>query len=381
MTQSASVKQDNMGEGTTRRNPNSTQPGATKANRRPKVKRASVLRRIPSTGPVGTVFGIGGMLFGTLMLGLLVAVVLRAALTGDAFNPFREEGSHAFLQPTATPNATPNPEFLAPTIAPFQGTDRVTVLVMGADTRPDQQGYRNRTDTIMVMMADPVNKQAGILSIPRDLYVDIPGYGLNRINTAYLYGGGDLAVQTVEYNIGVRIDYYVVVEFEAFTTLVDEIGGIDVFVPREIYDPSFPDDSYGYDPFYMPAGMQHMDGVTALHYARTRHADNDYERARRQQAVVLAVREKVLSLDMLPRLIQRAPTLYATVSDSVTTDMTLEEMINLASLAQEIPAENIRNGVIDSNYVVGYTTEQGSQVLIPSRARISELLADVFWLE
>jgi LCP family protein required for cell wall assembly len=375
------VEQDNMGEGATRRNPGSTQAGATKARRRPNLRRASVLRRIPGTGPVGTVFGIGGMLFGTLLLGLLVAVVLRAALSGDAFNPFREEGSRAFLHPTATPNATPNPEFLAPTLSPFQGTERVTVLLLGADTRPDQQGYRNRTDTIMVMMADPVNKQAGILSIPRDLYVDIPGYGLNRINTAYVYGGGDLAVETVQYNIGVRIDYYVVVEFEAFTTLVDEIGGIDVFVPREIYDPTFPDDSYGYDPFYMPAGMQHMDGVTALHYARTRHADNDYERARRQQSVVLAVREKILSLDMLPQLIQRAPTLYATLSDSVTTDMTLEEMISLASLAQEIPSENIRNGVIDSNYVMGYTTPEGSQVLIPNREQISELLTEVFWLE
>ena len=335
------------------------------------------LRFVPAPGPVGTVVGIVGMFVGTLALGLVVAIILRAALVGDVLNPFRD----ASLQPTAVPNATPNPEFLAPTLPAVQQDERVTVLLLGADTRPDQQGYRNRTDTIMLLMADPTTNRAGILSVPRDLYVDIPGYGLNRINTAYPLGGAPLAVETVEYNLGVRIDHYVVVEFEAFVTLVDEIGGIDVYVPREIYDPTFPDNNYGYDPFYMPAGMQHMDGETALKYARTRHADNDYERARRQQAVLFAIRDKVLSLDMLPTLIQRAPALYATLSDSITTDMTLEEMIGLALLAQDIPRENIRSAVIDSNYVISYTTAQGASVLIPNRDRIGELLAEVFWLE
>jgi LCP family protein required for cell wall assembly len=91
--------------------------------------------------------------------------------------------------------------------------------------------------------------------------------------------GGQLAVDTIQYNLGVRVDYYVLVEFDAFITLVDEIGGIDINVPYEIYDPEYPDMNYGYDPLYIPAGFQHMDGELALKYARTRHGDNDFERA------------------------------------------------------------------------------------------------------
>ena len=249
------------------------------------------------------------------------------------------------------------------------------------DTRPSERGYRTRTDTMMLLSVDPVGHTGSMLSIPRDLYVDIPGYGLNRVNTAYVFGGAPLAIETVQYNLGVRIDYYTVVEFQAFITLVDQIGGIDIYVPVEIYDPEYPDENYGYDPFYMPAGMQHMDGRTALKYARTRHQDNDYERARRQQAVILAIRDRILSLEMLPTLIQRAPDLYATVGDAVRTDMTLEQMIQLAQLAETVPRENIRSGVIDSQYVMGYQTEEGALVSIPNRAAIGPLLEYVFWLE
>ena len=206
------------------------------------------------------------------MLSLVVAVVLRAALAADALNPF----AAGLGLPTAVPNATPNPEFLAPTldlgnVNSWQGTEPVTVLLMGADTRPSERGnWRPRTDSLMLLMADPVNKRASILSIPRDLYVDIPGYGLYRINTAYFLGDGPLAVQTVEYNLGVRVNHYVMIEFDVFTTLVDEIGGIDVYVPRTIYDPDYPNMSYGYDPFYIEEGLQHLDGQTALKYVRTR---------------------------------------------------------------------------------------------------------------
>jgi LCP family protein required for cell wall assembly len=338
--------------------------------------------RIPRLGPVATMVGLAGLVFGTVALSLVVAIVLRAFVRADAFNPFRdtEEIVSGLLE------ATPNPDLLAPTIdlgnAPvWQGVDRVTVLLLGTDTRPSEQGYRTRSDTIMLLMLDPVTKQASMLSVPRDLYVDLPGRGLNRVNTAYVYGGSQLAVDTIEYNLGVHVNYYMVVNFNAFVTLVDEIGGIDIYVPKEIRDPTYPDNNFGYDPFYISAGQHHLDGATALKYARTRHADNDYERARRQQAVVLAIRDRILSLDMLPTLVQRAPALYATLSDSIKTDMTLEEMISLALLAEDVPEENIRTGVIDSQYVVGYYTPEGASVLIPNRESIGALLSYVFWLE
>ncbi len=334
---------------------------------------------IPSLGPWGTLIGLGGLFVGTLAIGLVVAVTLRAARSADAFNPFRDNGESI---PLALPNATPNPTFLAPTLPAWQGTDRVTVLVLGSDSRPAERGNtRPRTDSIMLLSLDPTTQHASVLSIPRDLYVDIPGYGLNRINTAYVFGGGQLAVDTIQYNLGVRVDYYVLVEFDAFITLIDEIGGIDINVPYEIYDPEYPDMNYGYDPLYIPAGFQHMDGELALKYARTRHGDNDFERARRQQAVLFAIRDKIISLNMLPTLIQKAPTLYATLSNSIQTNMTLEQMISLALAAQSVPRENIRSGVIDANYTVGYYTPQGASVLIPNRANIGSLLTYVFWLQ
>lgn len=328
--------------------------------------------------PLILIVGVAGMFIGTLAIALVLAVTIRATRASDAFNPFSEDSY--FGLPTATPDATPNPDFLAPTMVGWQGTERVTVLLMGVDTRPGEQGYRTRTDTMILLSVDPVAKTGSMLSIPRDLYVDVPGYGLERVNTAYPLGGAPLAVETIQYNLGVRINHYAIVDFNTFVTLVDEIGGIDVNVPVAINDPTYPDEGYGYDPFYMPEGIQHMDGATALKYARTRSQDNDWERARRQQAVIMAVRNKIVSLDLLPSLIQKAPSLSTMLGESVRTDMTLEEMMALAQLASTVPEENIRSGVIDSRYVLGYETDEGAQVSIPNRAAIGPLLEHIFWL-
>ncbi len=357
----------------------------------PSRKREASLRRrarrlfkripAPSLGTTARTGLLGIMVLGILAISLLMGTVLRAAVAADALNPFRGDEL-----PTAIPNATPNPDFLAPTIAfddapEWEGTEPVTVLLMGGDTRPSEQGYRPRTDTMMLLTIDPEAKVASLLSIPRDLYVEVPGYGLQRVNTAYPLGAGDLAMQTLQYNLGVHVNYYVLVEFDAFITLVDEIGGIDINVPKTIYDSSYPDMNYGYDPFYIEAGEHHLDGETALKYARTRHTDNDFNRARRQQDVLFAIRERIFSLDMLPTLIQKAPSMYSTLSDSITTNMTMDEMISLARLGQDIERDDIRSAVIDSNYVMGHTTEAGAQVLIPNRDRIGELMAEMLWLD
>ena len=332
----------------------------------------------PRLGPWATIIGVGGLFFGTLAIAFVVALVIRAMVSSDIL-----ADDSSLIMP---PNATANPEFLAPTIDvgnayQWQGIDRVTVLLMGADTRPAERGVnRPRSDSIMLLMADPTNHQASVLSIPRDLYVDIPGYGLNRVNTAYFFGGGPLAMETTQYNLGIRVNHYALIEFDVFVTLVDEIGGIDVNVSKTIYDPSYPSADYGYDPFYIEAGLQHLDGATALKYARTRHTDSDFNRAVRQQDILFAIREKVLSLDMLPVLVEKAPTLYASLQQSIDTDLSLDQMMRLAVLVKDIPRENIRTGVIGADYVISYETPQGAQVEIPNRAVIGPYLEYVFWI-
>jgi LCP family protein required for cell wall assembly len=331
---------------------------------------------IPHFGRWFTLFGLVGIFGGTLALAIVVAVTLRAVFVGEP---------PEFIN--ATPNATPNPTFLAPTLdlgtlPQWQGNEPVTVLLMGADTRPSERenGYRPRTDTMILLMADPANKRASMLSIPRDLFVDIPGYGLNRVNSAYVFGGPDLSVSTVQYNLGVRVNYYAMIEFNVFVTMIDQIGGVDVDVPDAIYDASYPTYDFNTEIFSLPAGMQHLDGETALKYARTRHGNSDYDRARRQQQIIMAVRDKVLNLNMLPTLIQNAPSTYSTLRSDIDTNMTIDQMISLSTLAKDIPKESIRSGVIDENYTMSYVTPEGAQVEIPNRANIGQLLAYIFWL-
>jgi anionic cell wall polymer biosynthesis LytR-Cps2A-Psr (LCP) family protein len=136
--------------------------------------------------------------------------------------------------------------------------------------------------------------------------------------------------------------------------------------------------NYGYDPFYIRAGLQQLDGLTALKYARTRHGDNDFQRAQRQQLVIYAIRDKLLSADILPQLIVNSPSLWATFSQGVYTGLSLEQIIQLALYVKDVPAEHIHTGVIDERYTMNYSTPQGAAVLVPNRAILGDLMVDVF---
>ncbi|MFN2221689.1 MAG: LCP family protein [Chloroflexota bacterium] len=295
--------------------------------------------------------------------------------------PLPQEGlAPVQLLPAGEPTPT-----LIPTSSPSPETGRKNILILGIDRRPGEP-FISRTDTMMLASIDRESDEIAILSIPRDLYVVIPGRGQERINTAFVYGstgnnpagGAQLAMQTVEYNLGVPVHDYVLVDFSAVTRGIDAIGGIDIEVPYEIYDPTFPDMNYGYDPLYIPAGLQHMDGATALKYARTRHQDNDFQRAHRQQQVILAVRQKVLGLG-LPELLRQAPFLYQQVSSGIRTDLSLDEIIGLATTAAGISSESIRTEVLDQNYVMSYRTPEGASVLVPINEQIAPLIDELFF--
>ncbi|MCS6772929.1 MAG: LCP family protein [Anaerolineae bacterium] len=278
--------------------------------------------------------------------------------------------------------ATPLPEEQIVLPQPWDGKERVNVLLLGIDQRAGDQEPAYRTDTMIVFTLDPVAMEGGMLSIPRDVWVPIPGFENNRINAAnfigdtrdYPGGGIALAKKTVEHFLGVPIHYVVRINFTVFETFIDRIGGITIEVPEDIYDPNYPTEDYRTELFQLSKGVHTLNGETALKYARTRHsAGGDFDRARRQQQVILAVRERLKNPQVLASLIAAAPELLLQLNTSIKTNMTLEEMERLAVLAREIDPERIKSEVIDQRYTEFATTPEGYQVVIPNRARIAEL--------
>lgn len=272
------------------------------------------------------------------------------------------------------------------TLSAWDGQSRFTVLVVGLDRRPNETGLAYRTDTMLLVSIDPATKSLGVLSIPRDLFVSIPGYSEpQRVNTPMVLGelqrpgyGPQLLMQTVQYNLGIRVHDYVAIDFNTFISIVDAVGGVDMDIPYAISDTSYPDMNYGYDPFYIKAGFQHLDGKTALKYARTRHGDSDFNRAERQQAVLYAIRDRVLSLNMLPQLIAQSPTIWNAISSGISTGLSFDQIIQLVWYLKDVDKANIKTGVIDNAYTMPYMTAGGAAVLIPDRARLGELMVKVF---
>ncbi len=271
-------------------------------------------------------------------------------------------------------------------IQPWSGEERINFLFMGVDIRCDEEGPTH-TDSIMVITIDPLTKSTALLSLPRDLWVEIPGFGVDRINQAYYFGqayeypggGQALAMETVESLLGIPVDYYVTVDFQGFIDAVDLIGGIVVEVMEPIDDPDYPDNCYGYEPFSISDGTQRIDGETALKFARTRATfGGDVDRAGRQQQVLLAVRDQVLRVDQFPKLIVQAPQFWQTFQNNVNTNLSFDDAMELALLVREIPQDNIQTAILDYNYVYNETTPDGRQVLVPLRNEIRTLRDELF---
>jgi len=306
-------------------------------------------------------------------------------------------------QPSSDLPASPNPattndlpiELSAPEmdLPQWDGASRINIAFFGLRGDDGQgEGCPTCTDTIMVLTVDPVTKTAGMLSIPRDMWVNIPGAGYSRINTAWaigenakLPGGGPaLAMQTVSQFIGVPIHYYVQVDFGTFVSFINLIGGIDVYVEeRMVLDPL----GEGPDHFVLkPGDYRHLTGPRALAYARCRHeaqgcSGGDVGRAKRQQQVILAIRDKVLEPETFATLITQAPQLYAEFSSGIHTNMSLEDAIQLAVLAKDIRVEDIKRGVIDTTMAIpADTTINGvpANVLRPVPDLIRILRDEIF---
>lgn len=279
-------------------------------------------------------------------------------------------------------NGTP-----VPVIYPDWGKEPVNILLLGLDYRPGDADTEadTRADTQIVVHIDPVSKSAAMVAIPRDLWVPIPGYGEGRINAAYqigetnkesIEGGGPvLAMSTIEQNLGIKIQYYAKVDFRGFEKIINTIGGLTIDVPKPLVDNEYPLGDVGVTRLYVPAGLQHMDGHTALAYARSRHADSDLGRNSRQQQVLLAIKEQGLNLNLITKLDDLADQL----STSIETNLSLTQTGSLVSLGRDFGADSIQTVNITADMVTETIIQpSGADVLIPNWDLIRPLVAQAF---
>lgn len=358
-------------------------PVPAKARPRRELRRkASLTRRLRLWRVVGWLFSVlfvlGGLAFGSLFalarpaesqlaLGSENRDTINAAINnvGQAFDlPFR-----------IVPAGTQAPD--------WKSSERINILLLGVDQRVDNLDDPGRSDSMIIATVDPVHRTASMLSVPRDLYVTIPGYGQQKINSAYTFGeynrlpggGPALAKQVVQQALGIRVHYYVLVNFDGFRKVIDTLGGIDVYVDYTIIDPEYPTEDYGYKYLYIAQGWHHFTGDEALEYARTRHGDDDIGRSKRQQKVILAARQRAEELDLLPKL----PQLLNDLKDVFRTDLAISEILQLAKLGELIPLDNIRTVTFDDSTATAATTRDGAWVFLPRQTNIQRLVDDLFY--
>jgi len=268
---------------------------------------------------------------------------------------------------------------------PWDGKSRVNILFMGLDLRDWQTGDVPRTDTMILFTIDPLTRTAGMLSIPRDLWVEIPGNGSNKINTAYHYGeaynlpggGPALAMQTVSNLLGVPVNEYVQLDFNTFVKIVDLLGGV-VVTPNEDMKLERIGQT-GYEE-HLKAGVQvRLDGAMLLSYARDRYTSGgDFDRAQRQQEVIMSIRDRVLRFDMMPQLVMKAPALYQSLSSGIHTGLSLPQLIQLAQIAIQIRPENITRAAIGSEQITNSWSWDGQDILLPVPEKIRVVRDQVF---
>ena len=295
--------------------------------------------------------------------------------------PFLPVAATATLAATPTPRETNTPSitptFYTPTPLPWnyglEAPDgQVRVALLGSDYRPDS-GFR--TDVIIIVSINPKNGTATAVSFPRDLYVTVPGKGEQRINTAFPYGGFDLFNAMLQENFGFQVDYYVLTNFNGFVAIINNLGGIDVYSQAYFSDkcdlPAAVDGSCS-----VGVGNVHMDGATALWYVRARYTTSDFDRTRREQEVVLAIFNRLMSFDVLSKI----PTLYGIYMANVESNLDLDSVIKLAPVAATVAqAENHRSYAIGPDEVTSYTTPGGSAVLLPNYDKIYPILKDALY--
>ena len=272
------------------------------------------------------------------------------------------------------------------------GRTNILLLGMGGKNHPGGM----LSDTIIVISINWKTKQVAMITIPRDLWVKIPGYGYAKINEAYAYGennktsggGGKVSSDVVSEILGIPIHYFVSADFEGFKKLVDNIGGIDVINEKDLYDPSYPaDNMIDYDPFKLSAGAHHLDGATALKYARCRKGNcgDDFGRGSRQLQVIKAIKDQTLSLNILSNP-KKLVDLMNIAGDHIRTNMSVQEIKSLADVQKDLDTQNIISKVLDTSAdgpLVSPPQDGRGSIILPKKGQgnytdLQKIARDIF---
>ena len=277
-----------------------------------------------------------------------------------------QTGQTVIVPPTTTSGGKP---IAAPTAAPGSP---FTVLLLGSDDDLKFDPHHVLTQSMILVRVDPVSKHVVMESIPRDLWVPLSTGGSAKIDAAYSYGGASAAIATVERNFHVHVDEYAWIGLKGLIKLIDQLGGVDVFVTNPVLDDFYPDDIgggylYGYKRVAVLPGAQHLDGSRALQYVRSRHNDinGDFGRSARQQQVLLALKAKASSLNVAD-----LPSIVSALSGEFKTSMGLDRVRSLLSLASAFDPTKIQQTVLYVPTYTSYGQISGQSVLLPHWSQI-----------
>jgi len=283
------------------------------------------------------------------------------------------------LTNTHTPISSPTPSITpTPKIADYPGVPRaplldvpdgmITILIMGSDYRP---GEGSRTDVILLAFLNPKTGTVSVVSLPRDLYVYVTNWQMQRINTAYPHGGFGTMQDTLEYNLGVVPDYYAITNFDGMKNIVNTLGGIEVNTAVKLSDKCEIPPGSGTRWCSVGPGLMHMDGDTALWYVRSRYSTSDFDRGRRAEEVMQALFAKMISINA----ITRAPELYTQFGSAIDTNLSISTILPLLNLAAQLGDGSIVDRyTINEKHVTAWTTPGGGSVQLPNIEAIQAVL-------
>ena len=297
------------------------------------------------------------------------------------FGPFADVPDPEIVGSILT-NVVPQEMTIVPSGPAFAWQDTENYLILGTDRRPADSSWR--TDTIIIVGLDRKLNRAAVLSVPRDLYLEIPNYGYGRINQVDYIGerilgtpgGGPALISTVlSQTLGIKTEHWMRVEMTGFKEVVDAVGGVTIYLDCPFYEPIFDLTSNTWDYFTLPAGEVHLGGEEAYWYVRLRLKESDIGRSQRQRQFLWAMRDQVLKTNLLPRM----PALFAAFSNTFSTDLSIINILTLMQFGVGLDSSNVRASGITLSELQSYTTEQGASVLIISDPERVRAVVDGIW--